>query len=376
MSRARVVVAATSLAIVSVACMDLFHPTDWKTLCDVDASAPDCPHAEGGAEDAGGVDAAKPPPDFCAWSTVEAEAQAKRACAWLGACEGPLGSSRFGECLSYAQLAYDCEANPSLRPKGAVAALWGCLSQVKACADVDACVFPAGKPTCTTIASGKFTQCGVEVSPGGPTNADIRIECSASSGTTPSGADPCLLGGRRCSNRDTSFADCVGEPADRCTKSVTPTCAGTTLVDCDGTNERGLDCAFYGGGACTKSAGTSMCAPSSDAKTCTVAGALGCSGGVASVCVDTSAGTRLLAIDCAKLGNPCDATHADPSVPWTACAAWSDAGAPSCTGDDACSGTTLTSCSNGVKKTYDCTAAGLGACRMVAGTGSAACTAP
>ncbi|HEX3345145.1 MAG TPA: hypothetical protein VHS09_11265, partial [Polyangiaceae bacterium] len=158
-----------------VACIDLFHSTgDVLTACQRDAQAPGCA-AEGGVE--AGVDAAT---DFCAWSDATALENAQSACAWLGACETPLGRNAFGACMFQAMLAYDCNANPGHPVKGTSHALWDCLWQAQSCAAVNACVFPQGPQRC---GGGPFVTCASQG--GKPPNADVRVEC-ATDGAAPS----------------------------------------------------------------------------------------------------------------------------------------------------------------------------------------------
>ena len=132
-----------------VACFDLFHSTaGLHDACDLDAAA--C------ADDAASPDAAPAGTDFCSWSPAQARDNATHACAWLGACESPLGHDAFGPCMVDALLAYDCTANPNHPSRGKGHTFWDCLWQVGSCADVTACVFPGGAPTCGD--SGTYTQ--------------------------------------------------------------------------------------------------------------------------------------------------------------------------------------------------------------------------
>jgi hypothetical protein len=381
------VFAVVSFAALGAACVDLFHATDFETLCMRDPGHAKCSASEAGAPDAAedaGEDASKPHPDFCAWSSAEAQSQAGRACAWLGACEGPLGGARFGECVITAQLAYDCRANPSLRPRGKLDELWGCLATVQSCADVDACIFPGGKPPCPAIASGKFTSCAT-----GAGNETVRVECAAGSGEKISAAEPCLLTGRTCAMRagSTSFADCA-RTIDSACKPGRTSCQGTTLVSCSTSPEtpnvdRGFDCAFYGAGRCLSDGISATCIPGPEAPSCTTSAGITCDGSVARLCVATGGVTpkQEIAIDCARLGLPCDVTSVPPSAstPWAACAQWDTRGGTpvlACNEDDACNGSMLESCAAGVRKTYDCKSAGLGGCRTISGSGVAACTPP
>jgi len=129
------VASATSGAAL-VACVDLFHSTsDVLTACQRDAQAPGCTLEAG-------VDAGT---DFCAWSDEVARQNAAHACAWLGACESPLGRNAFGSCMFEALLAYDCAANPDHRAKGKAHALWDRLWQANSCEAVNAACSRKGR---------------------------------------------------------------------------------------------------------------------------------------------------------------------------------------------------------------------------------------
>src|SRR5580692_1182682 len=79
------VLAAGSVGLALLAC-DLFHSTNFVTLCELDASAEGC--GDGAPRgDAGAVT----PTDFCTLDAGGAYQFAQHACAWLSACESPLG---------------------------------------------------------------------------------------------------------------------------------------------------------------------------------------------------------------------------------------------------------------------------------------------
>ncbi len=157
-------------ALALAACGDLFHGTsDFETLCEVDAAACSGPSASGG-------DASPFPADFCQWDAATARANATRACAWLGACAGPLGDNAFGECLVHATLAYDCAANPNRPVLGAAHAFWDGLWRASSCADVTAVVEPASPRGACGASSFAYVACEV----GG--NAGTRLACAEGSG--------------------------------------------------------------------------------------------------------------------------------------------------------------------------------------------------
>jgi hypothetical protein len=73
------VVTLTSLGLVAlgVACVDLFHSTDFETLCTRSPDDPLCGAVDGAVPKADVVvdaaDAARPHLDFCAWTSAEAQ---------------------------------------------------------------------------------------------------------------------------------------------------------------------------------------------------------------------------------------------------------------------------------------------------------------
>ena len=88
MKRRHVLVAASgAFVVLGLACVDLFHGTDFETLCTRSPNDPSCGGESGvlpDVIDASALDAQVPHPDFCAWSSTQARAEALRACAWLG----------------------------------------------------------------------------------------------------------------------------------------------------------------------------------------------------------------------------------------------------------------------------------------------------
>jgi hypothetical protein len=322
------------------ACVDLFHGTDFETLCERNPAA-----CAGSANDAG-----KPLLDFCAWPSATAREKAVRACAWLGACEGPLGETAFGRCLVRALSAFDCTFNPALRPRGDAHTLWSCLAQVESCKDVDACVFTGTPPECAAVQAGSFTAC----------SATARVECARPDGGRAAGVEPCALEGRTCTKLDDSRALCTGVGGAAC--SAGASCAGTSAIDCGpfgGTLvDRGRDCAAVGGGSCVAGGDAGVaCTPIPTAPSCTGGLDVRCEGTTVTSCVQ---GKRV-SFDCRVLGAPCDVTQPiPPTDPALACA---DRTSPSrCTGPDECVAGKIESCANGVKVTADCASVGLGPC--------------
>jgi hypothetical protein len=374
-------VASLSLGAGLVACFDLFHSTDdILTACQRDARTPGCQEEATVVE--AGVEAGT---DFCAWPETEARAHAESACAWLGACEGPLGRNAFGSCMFAALLAFDCHANPDHPAKGKARTLWDCLWQARTCSAVDTCVFPQGRPLC---AGGRFVTCAAQ--DGGPPNADVRVECFADGGV-PSGEN-CALWGQTCGG-DLGDGVCAGSAGSAGSDCTSEGCIDTTLHWCGpGGEDMGIDCADNGAQRCGgfpmvtpgQPAAWVACLPQSEGGACLPDASAQCVNGVAVSC---PAG-KVETLDCdALLQNVHGCTPGALSSPfdWTSpCAIAGDAGEEGDAGDastcaESCIGeTTLRSCYRGASFPLDCTEVGLGACRIVSSdVGSAmnaACT--
>jgi hypothetical protein len=361
-------VASTTLGASLMACFDLFHSTgDVLTACQLDASAPGC--AKEASVEAG-VDAGT---DFCSWSDPQPLQNAQHACAWLGACESPLGRNAFGSCMFQALLAYDCTANPSHPVKGKTHALWDCLWQVESCVDVNACVFPQGSQQCQ---GGPVVTCASQ----GGVNADTRAECLADGGG-PYGEN-CALWGQTCGGDLGGVGTCAGSEGEAGIACATQGCSGTSLHWCGDGLDVGIDCADNGAQACgvfpsVTDAGWAACLPSGDAGTCSPTGSVQCTSGLATSCpagIPESLNCRTLLNDV----NACTPGELSPPFDWTSpCAVATDASP--CT--DSCNGSTLTGCTRGAAFSVDCKSVGsLGACRMVATNEgnalNAACTPP
>ncbi|HSO40900.1 MAG TPA: hypothetical protein VLT33_50585, partial [Labilithrix sp.] len=306
--------AALGFVASGIACVDLFHSTDFETLCTRSPNDPKCASDAAAVADVvtePAIDARRPHPDFCAWTPAEARKEALRACAWLGACEGPLGESRFGQCAVRAQLAYDCNvvggANKTLRPAGETDELWSCLATATSCAQVDQCVFPKGVDTCRPVDTTYFIGCGVS-------NPRAAVKCALPAGGRAVGVEPCALLGQTCAKdkEPTAPGSCSGTKAFGCSTS---TCAGTSAVACEGNHDVGLDCAASGSTCVVDDAGAGpICVPK-DAPACNVDAPPACDGTTVTQCV----GGKLIRINCGALGLECDATAAKLYDPATAC---------------------------------------------------------
>jgi hypothetical protein len=349
------------------ACFDVLHETgDLRTACERDASVEGC----------GSTDA---PPGLCAPSASEARRTAAHACAWLGACETPMGRNAFGDCMFEALLAYDCDANPAHPAGGSRAGLWRCLARARTCDDVDACIFPAGLEPCGS--PGRYIGCGNAGPPGKPSDRDVRVECNdGDAGPFPrSRGESCALWGQTC-NAASSAVACAPSAAAGCTQSE---CAGSVIHWCSGETDVGLDCASFGSPRCAAFPATAptwvACVPPGDAgASCTPDTEARCADGVARSC---PAGVPETVNCAALLGAPAEAgaCREGPLVPpfdWTSACVLDP---PACTAD-ACDGGLLTGCARGAAFSVDCAEAGLGACSMRStdlGTRQhAACTPP
>lgn len=354
------------ITITAVACVDLFHGTDFETLCMSRPNDPACgADSSVGADAADAADTSRARPDFCGWSAAEARTQALRACAWLGACEGPLGESAFGPCVVRALLAFDCIATPSLRPAGQVDAFWACLAVVRSCGDVDRCVFPGGVQPCSEVpGGGSGAACGTLAA-----NAGARLRCAGPAGRA-AGVEPCTMLGKTCITESSSLASCAGELGfDSCSTNI---CAGKAAVDCQPagvrTLDRGVSCAGVGAGQCIQSyGGAPSCVPGPAAPACADEAAPTCDGSNVTTCV----GGKRTRVDCSRLGLPCDVTTA-PSFDLTA--ACIDRMGTCTEGDKCVDAQRLRSCGRGIAFDVDCTSVGLGPCKVDGTSGLGSCT--
>ncbi len=361
-----------SVASASVfACVDLFHSTDFVTLCSADAAA--CSPREASAPSPG--EAAAPeagPLDFCSLSSDQAEALAERACAWIGACGGgAIAQGSFARCVFQARAMYDCRLNPGLRPRGAVEAFWSCLASITSCGDVNRCFYgdsDAGPPHgCGLQAGLVITQCA-----SGP--ASGVVQCApGGSANPPAGIAQCFGLGQACAAKDSSTAVCSGTATTRC--SGVQSCQDKFAVKCYGSIDVGRDCSAFGAGGCALDSAGPACKPVADSPSCSPKNSriLCDDAGTAHSCVDGGD----VRIDCASLALPCHDETVDSGIdPLLACAE-TDAAA-GCFHDDQCDGGLLTSCAQGRAFAVNCGDVGLGTCALAAAprTPAGACTLP
>lgn len=256
-------------------------------------------------------------------------AQAEATCARWSSCTQGVGALDIVSCI---QRYLDGAADKSGHPLNA--ASWTCLRAAKSCAAVSDCLGGAVAATaCAAVTAGTAKICV-----GGSV-----VTCSAASNV---GVEPCGLGGRACVGLSPTNAACV---ASSDCPTASPKCSGTRLVACDGSLDKGADCAKLGG-VCSS--------PASDA------GVAGCTGDESTTCDGTSVTCegsvarycrfgRPAAIDCALLGSKCDtAARCAPSG-----ADCKDGDAPTCFGEN------VRYCLGGKLRQIACTSLGLGACK-------------
>jgi len=314
--------ALTIAAGLAAACVDLFHPTDdIRTACEIDWAR--C--------------------GLCAPSSEMAKDRAARVCAWLGACEGPLGGNAFGPCTLEARLAFDCDANPNHPIEGARRDEWACLAAAQTCEDVHRCVSPKKDFAC----GGAVVEC---------TQAGIHVEC-AGPDASPF-VESCALWGQTCAT--------AADGSAACAPATVPICAT------DGGPPGGVDCTDDGAQTCRAfsndaAPGWAACVPTarSDA-TCEPSLAVTCHGGVAESCPTGVPES----IDCAAWLDTPDAcapgTLAPPGADWTSGCAPEALCPP-----DSCDGNVLTGCARGAVFSVDCVDAGLRSCSLPTGRGTA-----
>lgn len=321
---------AVALGGSGAACVDLFHTTEFTTLCDRDADA--CRGAVDAAADVA-IEAAPPPAaDPLCRPSEEARARAARACAWLSACLVGSDGSALARCMTRALAAFDCRYNPTLRPRGVERSLWSCLGDVSTCDAVGRCLHADGPATCLLNTPERCSE---------PLPTTF-IEC------TPAGEliaeTACVLDGRACAG-----AGCAGKAGRSCAGS--PRCEGDAVIRCEGDLDVGRDCSTIGAGRCAAGGGNAGCEPIEDAGTCREE-STACSGDVASACI----GGRVVTLDCAAIGRRCQRNF-PADDPAAACTSPLDGCASDCTTPDL-----LRSCDDRGSFEISCASAGLGAC--------------
>lgn len=299
---------------------DIFHSTDFVPAC------------EGGCGD-GPIDSGVTP---FTTDTAQALSNAKQTCAWLAACEGPLGGNETGKCIANTILAFDQTTNPNRQPKGAARTYWQCLfnaSAAHSCSAIQACN-PAMLGSCPP---NPFVGCF-----GGPT---ARIDCRVEKEIPI--RENCGMYGQACAN-----GICAGIQAQSCVSSG---CFGTNAKNCsDAGIDIGRDCASVGNGTCADLFDAAVCTPEAMG-TCNPSLTVTCDdGGVAHGC---QAGIPE-SVDCKKISGGCaEGLYGPSEPPSNACVNLT----PSCS-DDLCTGGAILACVRGRQVAVDCATLGLKPC--------------
>jgi hypothetical protein len=366
-----VVAVAVAVCAAGGACVDLFHSTNFETLCDVDAAA--CPEAgSADAAEEAALDGGEPdgPTDFCSWEGGTALENARRACAWLGACAGPFGENALGPCMVNATLVYDCEAAPSRKAirAGQTHAYWDALWQADSCSDVLQAIQPNKGTMCLNAGESYFA-----CTDGG----EVTVACGASDASTgtspPLGLESCAAAGQTCVAPSAANV-CVGPTT--CAPGAGLACADpVNLQDCDDAGvDHGMSCAGVGAGKCSD-AGVAACL-AVGGQVCTPTTTVTCDGGVAQGCPSGQAES----VDCnALLGERAGCNADAGGRPWDVSRACVGDINESCGAEtDSCSDAgAVTGCARGVAFSVTCSEYGLGPCAATNLPGNpAACTPP
>jgi len=324
-ARRRVLVGAAIAAMIAgaVACTDIFHGTDFPTLCTQNPAAAGCaPHGPSIT-------------NVCAESPQAAADRALHACSWLAACEGPLGDNAPGRCLAHALPIFDCTVTPNMLAHDEVRSAWLCLLNAASCDDVDRCLFPSGIPDCDPDGSGTFTRCSDQ--DGGPS---VRLDCRTRGARFK--GELCIAAGRTCAE-DSAFSRgvCNPGPALVCDRSG---CDGTVLHVCDGATDLGVDCGQFGAGQCTESAIAGGVCVATGGATCNATSEVRCEGNVAVGC-PSGVEER---VDCTALSGPssCHAIPQDADAKRSFDVSRACESANPCT-DDTCTDGALQACVHG-----------------------------
>jgi len=327
-----VAISTLALAAAVAACADIFHSTDdIMNACEMDAGDA-CAVADAQpSTDADAADAPDTAIDICAASSKDALARAQTACKWLGACETPMGSNRFAECMVNALTAYDCTIAPNRLFQGDARAFWLCMASADSCAKVDACVFPKGRSKCGTT--------GLTFSACDESTVGTRDYCVDASASTITLGEPCSASGHQCVN-----GFCLADAGGACS----PGCSGSLLSACDDAGINiGIDCKAFGAQACVTNGALNAC-KAARGGSCAPDTAVTCDGGVAIGC---PSGVQE-SVNCTLLTQQADHCNAAAiGQPWNVARACFSAGR--CIADS-CSGATLTSCIGGVTYTTTC----------------------
>lgn len=330
--------AIVSVVVTLFGCTDIFHATDFPTLCETAPDAAAC------ARDAAADVTAKP---LCAADNADASRIARKTCARLSACNAVGPQWNLAACLDDALVAFDCTASPANAPRGARRDFWLCARDADDCAALQSCLL--GKtPALSCAANAKdYATCA---------GNDVRVRCSAAGGV-PITSESCLAQGKTCVD-----GVCGGGARGGCTASG---CDGTSLHLCaqDGVGsiiDVGYDCTLQGDGACHGSGESAYCGVA-QGPACTSTTAVRCEAGVAIACI----GGKESRVNCGSLGLACTGGELTSEGAIGACKGAIDCAA------DACTNGAVQSCARKTPRTIDCVAEGLGPCALGSAGGEA-----
>lgn len=348
----RFVGASIGIALVAVACVDLFHDTDFPTLCATDPAECTTP------DDDAAVDASDevPTTPLCSGDPEVARSLAAGICARLGACGHALGANAFGECMIETLAATDCAARPEMPVRGDLDRLFRCLSRAKSCEDTRGCLFPAAPPQACRCAPEQGCDASFVACQEGE-NAAVRFVCPVAGGT-PTTTESCLLSGTGCVRDNPATARCGVSGA--CIAG----CKDGVARGCDGADVS-RNCRLYGQGACKDVLDVGAFCEPLPRQSCAEDTGLTCEGKVARSCVTG----HLETVDCARLGLGCIASDRVPLDLTDACegpivasedADLADAG--DCT--ESCAEGVITSCARGATFVARCQDFGFPRCEI------------
>jgi hypothetical protein len=341
----------------AVACVDLFHNTDFA---DPVSTAGDAgPEVRPPAPRDARSEANEPEPepvDLCVGNGDTPLVRAEAACRLIGACGGHLATKNYAECVFHALRVFDCTVEPALRATGKRKDYWECATRaanagscakLAVCSENSACFVPPTNPE-------PFTNC----------QGDTRFSCDGVS-TTPLGRQSCSAIGKTCKN-----GSCVsGEFAtDNCSPAESCGAGGKVMATCVEAVDVGVDCSQFGDSRCIVAGTAAQCTGASDEQ----ADANSCSEGCDANNRSTNCpGGNRATTNCAALGFECKPelsvrTPSDRCTKNIPC------------NQDRCAGNTVTSCFRGLVRTDDCAAKGLGCILRSDGRDPkvATCTAP
>ena len=252
-------------------------------------------------------------------------------------------------------LAYDCEANPNRKPKGAAKAFWECMQNASTCDAVTKCTFPAGATQCT---NGGFLGCAV--SAGSP---DTRVDCPVPTGVGGAAGENCEAYGQTCDALDPDASNrnalCVGAQRRACTGNgcVSVGDAGATYLSlCDDAGvDHGYDCTSVGGGTCDLAG--PACRPEDGGSGAPHTNDVTCSSG--NIRAQGSPAAFTESVDCTAISGSGTCVPIEGGAPGTVP---SDACHTTGCATDVCSGAKLAACVRGREVDIDCVALGLQSC--------------